>query len=109
MREQAKELNAGEVREILAYAWAQQFFQPKGNVPKGSKLFTAQCGTCHNDRTSGAPDLLANKGNFSSVTMLSALWRHGPQMLEKMESKHKPWPILSAGDMGNLIAFLCAK
>lgn len=109
MREQAKELNAVEVREILAYAWAQQFFQPKGNAPKGGKLFAAQCGSCHNDKTSGAPDLMAKKGSFTAVTMLSALWRHGPQMLEKMENKHQVWPALSPGDMGNLISFLSAR
>ena len=109
MREQAKELTADEVREILAYAWAQQFFQPKGNTAKGGKLFAAQCGSCHNDRSSGAPDLMAKKGTFNSVTMLSALWRHGPQMIEKMENQHKVWPVLNAADMGNLISFLGSR
>ena len=48
-------------------------------------MFTAKnCATCHNDASSGAPKLAKGKDAYSDITMVAALWDHGPQMLESM-------------------------
>jgi hypothetical protein len=43
------------------------------------------------------------------MTMVSVLWKHGPQMQERMQQKGVTWPQLSPADAANLIAFLNAK
>jgi hypothetical protein len=50
--------------------------------------------------------LSANGQHFSGATMISALTRHGPAMLDKMREKHLQWPHFSAEDMSGLIAYL---
>ena len=106
MREKAKPVTSEEMREILAYGWARQYFRSNGNAAKGGKLFDAQCAVCHNNPASGAPSLAAGKRDFSAITMVAALWRHGPRMLSKLESEHKAWPELKPADMANLIAYI---
>ena len=38
--------------------------------------------------------------------MVSALWDHGPQMLEMMKQKNLAWPRFTAPQMSDLIAYL---
>ena len=79
----------------------------EGNLAKGQKLFTEKhCVSCHGVAGSGAPDLKAQAGNFSAVSMISALWRHGPRMLNSMEQKKISWPRLDGNQMADMIAFL---
>jgi hypothetical protein len=73
-------------------------------------VFAAKkCVVCHNDPSSGAPNLseLTSGGrHFSAATMISALTQHGPAMLAKMREKRLPWPHFSGDDMSSLIAYL---
>ncbi len=43
---------------------------------------------------------------MSGPGMISALWHHGPRMMEQMQSKHITWPSFTAAQMSNLIAYL---
>ena len=36
--------------------------------------------------------------------MVSALWRHGPAMLEQMKEQGTPWPRFDGREMADLIA-----
>src|SRR6185369_1137326 len=100
-------LERGEMRQIVSYLWTGQIFRENGNPAEGKKLFTAKnCAVCHNDRSSGAPDLSSRRGSFSSVSMISTLWRHGPQMLDSMRAKNIPWPNFSSRQMSDLISYL---
>ena len=48
-------------------------------------MFTAKnCANCHNDAASGAPKLGKGKDAYNDITMVAALWDHGPRMLELM-------------------------
>ena len=78
-----------------------------GNAGSGKKVFAAKhCANCHGDASSGAPKLSGTGRSFSSVTIVSALWRHGPRMLEQMTGKGLPWPRFEGREMSDLIAYL---
>ncbi len=87
--------------------WASQFFQDSGDTGRGAKVFVARrCVQCHGVAGSGAPDLSADAGAVSGITIVSALWRHGPAMLDQMAAKGIKWPQFKAGEMADLIAYV---
>ena len=100
-------LDQGEMRDLVSYLWAQEFFVDSGDAASGKRVFVAKhCTNCHNDPASGAPKLTGVQRSYSAVTMVSALWHHGPQMLQQMEAKNIQWPRLDGREMSDLIAYL---
>jgi mono/diheme cytochrome c family protein len=98
-------LDVDEMRDIASSLWADQFFRDAGSVKPGQRVYTSKrCATCHDDQGSGAPKLAGRL--FSSTILVSALWHHGPQMLDQMQAKKLAWPRFEGQDMGNLIAYL---
>ena len=96
-----------EMRQIVSYLWVRQFFGGGGSASRGKRVFTQKnCSVCHNNSSSGAPNLAAKKGSYSTVSLVSALWEHGPHMLEQMQARSLPWPTFQARDMSDLIAYL---
>ena len=103
----AQRFQPGEMGQLLNHLWARQYFAGGGDRGRGHKVFVAKgCGSCHGDSQSGAPDLSKLKGDFSSIAMVSALWRHGPAMLDRMKQKKMSWPRFEDREMSNLIAYL---
>jgi mono/diheme cytochrome c family protein len=101
------QLSTEEMRELVSYLWAQEFFEGNGNPAAGARVFASKhCAACHNDPSSGAPKLTGGGAEFTAATMVSALWRHGPRMLDLMKSKRISWPRFSGIEMANLIAYL---
>jgi mono/diheme cytochrome c family protein len=101
-------LSSGEMRDIVTYLWTRQVLGTSGDPSSGQRVFASKgCTGCHAGG-GGAPDLAGRKGSFSSVAMVSALWQHGPRMLEQMKQKHVEWPRFSSAEMLNLIAYLDA-
>ena len=99
-----------EMRELISYIWANQFFQVGGNAEHGKKIFAAKhCSSCHDNPAAGTPDLSARKEPVYGSTMISVLWRHGPQMQAQMKAKNIRWPRFEANEMSDLIAYLNAK
>jgi mono/diheme cytochrome c family protein len=101
---------SGEMAEILSYLWSRRLLDDRGNLRRGENLFVEKrCSACHGAEAGGAPDLRLAKGpEHTSLTMISALWRHGPAMLDRIREKGLLWPRLAANDMSDLIAFLNA-
>ena len=99
-----------EMRELLSYLWARQFFVDAGDAARGSRVFTVKgCAGCHSNPASGAPPITSGAHDFSEAAVVSALWRHGPAMLESMRKKGTPWPRFNGREMSDLIAFLNSK
>jgi mono/diheme cytochrome c family protein len=95
---------SGEMRELLSYLWARQFFEDAGDAGRGKRVFAAKhCAACHADSSSGAPKLT---GSFTGTAMVSALWHHGPRMLQQMTAKGVRWPRFDGREMSDLIAWL---
>jgi mono/diheme cytochrome c family protein len=100
-------LEPGEMREVLSYVWAAQFFESTGDAGRGKRVFAVKrCAACHDSTSSGAPSLRSGPRSFSEITMVSALWRHGPTMLSLMSDRKIPWPRFDAKEMSDLIAYL---
>ncbi|HEX3747732.1 MAG TPA: c-type cytochrome [Bryobacteraceae bacterium] len=97
-------LSPGDMQQLIGYIWTQQYFTGAGSAERGSKVFAEKnCATCHNDPASGAPKLGKDQ---SDITMVAALWEHGPRMLDLMKSKNIAWPRFTAREMDDLIAYL---
>jgi mono/diheme cytochrome c family protein len=100
-------LSLAEMRDIVSYLWADQFFEDAGSPAAGARVFAAKgCATCHNDPSSGAPKLSGTGRSFSAAGIVSVLWHHGPTMLDQMKTKGIAWPRFGGSDMANLIAYL---
>lgn len=102
------QLTVDEMRQILGYIWARQYFGGQGSAEHGKRVFAEKgCATCHNNPSSGAPNLAAQgKNAYTDITVVSVLWDHGPQMLQQMRQKNINWPRFTAQQMSDLIAYL---
>lgn len=107
MAGKAPSLDLEDMRSIVSYLWARQFFQESGNAAAGRKVFVAKrCTVCHSGPSSGVPQLPQPDKSFDGAAMVSALWGHGPRMMQQMEAKGIGWPRFQSGEMSNLIAYL---
>jgi cytochrome c2 len=106
MKEGGIPLTYDEMQSILGYLWAGPFFSARGDAERGKRVFESKsCASCHNNASSGAPQIVGRSG-FSPVAMVSALWKHGPRMLERMKQQNIPWPQLTPSQMSDLVAYL---
>lgn len=98
-----------EMSQLLAYLFAKRYFEEKGKPARGQAIYTSKkCGTCHDQPSSGAPNLRQHRGDYSSHSMAAAVWRHGPRMQSEIERRGLSWPTLTGEQMANLVAYLNA-
>jgi len=102
-------LSQEEMRGILGYIWARQYFRGEGDAGRGKKVFAQKtCGSCHGQPGNPAPNLAKGKDAYSSITIVASLWQHGPRMLETMERRKTAWQRFTTQQMADLIAYLNA-
>jgi cytochrome c551/c552 len=110
MRQPSPLLTNSEMRQLVSFVWAKQFYGVRGDAAKGRKAFEAKkCGFCHDDPASGTPALAKPAEPYTAITMVRVLWAHGPAMLRKMQEKHVAWPQLSQNEMANITAYLNSR
>ncbi|HUI81444.1 MAG TPA: c-type cytochrome [Bryobacteraceae bacterium] len=110
MKQPAPNLSQEEMRQILGYVWTRQYFRGSGDAAHGRQVFTEKsCAACHNDASSGAPPLAKTPEGYSDISMISALWQHGPRMLDLMTERKLAWPRFTAPEMADLIAYLNSR
>jgi len=103
-------LGLNQMRSLLGYIWAREFFEDSGSASRGAHVFEAKhCAACHSAGANGAPKLPAADRSFTGPAMVAALWHHGPQMLDLMKSSNIVWPRFDGTQMADLIAFLNQK
>ena len=101
------DLASGEMNDLVAYMFAQRYFYERGDTARGERVYQRKnCVGCH-DR--GGPDLTRAEAPYSAVTIVSALWRHGPAMLDRMRRQQIAWPQFAGSEMTNLIAYLNSR
>lgn len=109
MKQTAEPVTYEEMQRIIGYVWAKQFFGAHGNAEHGKRTFDSKgCAGCHDQGSSGAPNLRAGQP-FSTITMVSALWQHGPRMLSEMQKKGAQWPQITPGQMSDLVAYIAQR
>lgn len=101
-----------EMADLIAFLSSLRYFEPVGSPQVGQRLFVARgCSQCHGARAEGTPlgpGLRGRGGNFTSVTLATALWRHGPKMYQRSQQIGRPWPTLAEKDVSDLVGFLNA-
>lgn len=99
-----------EMADLIAYLYANHYFETGGASAVGRDVFKLRgCADCHGAKAEGTdqgPTLRRRGEIFTTITLASGLWRHGPQMYERCRQLKKPWPTLSENEVGDLAAFL---
>src|SRR5262245_50328374 len=76
-------LDDKETRDLLAFLYTLNYFDPPGNRERGKKLFAEKkCVVCHQVGGAGGavgPPLDSLKKFNSPIFVAAALWNHGPQ------------------------------
>lgn len=97
----------GEMSDLLSFLWAQRYFDEPGDAASGDRVVAQRgCRACHGNAESGAPPFSVFRGQATSIRIVSALWSHGPTMLDQMTKRGVPWPRISTREMVDLIAFI---
>jgi cytochrome c2 len=100
-------LELAEMQSLIGYLWARDFFEDSGDASRGRRVFEAKrCAVCHASGANGAPRFPDLNRRFSGAAMVSALWHHGPQMLEQMKTTGVAWPRFEGSQMADVIAYL---
>ncbi len=102
------QLSENEMRQLLSYLWMRQFVYAKGDVQRGKQVFSAKrCADCHMSGEHGAPPLPGQARPYSEITIISALWKHGPQMFTRMRQSKMIWPRFNnPQQMSDVVAYL---
>ena len=100
-------IDFGEMRQIVGYVWSRQFFAASGDAARGAQVFEKKgCANCHNGVSPAIRKLPEGGREYSAFTMMQVLWRHGPQMLRRMEAQKISWPLLPDREMADIAAYL---
>jgi mono/diheme cytochrome c family protein len=103
-------LEGDEIVDLQAFLASLRYFEPVGSPFVGERVFTERgCAGCHGSDAEGTrkgPRLKAGPEAFTTVSFTTALWRHGPKMIDRAEESGVKWPILQATDIGDLVSFL---
>ena len=105
-------LGPGEMSNLVAYLFAQKYFNEEGNIERGARVFESKnCVVCHELRRTqtGAPDLRLSAERYSPITISAAVWQHGRAMLRATERENLSWPEFKASEMSDLIAYLNSR
>jgi len=100
-------LDLEEMRRLVGYLVATQFFDERGDPGHGQRVFQSKkCTVCHDNPASGAPGRSVMSGTMTSFGMVAALWKHGPAMLIAMRQRNISWPQFTGSEMADVSAYL---
>ncbi len=103
-------LQGEEVADLHTFLASLRYFEPSGSALVGERVFTERgCAHCHGSEAQGTklgPQLRSSSEAFTTVSFTTALWKHGPHMMDRAEESGAAWPVLQAGDVGDLVSFL---
>jgi cytochrome c2 len=101
-----------EMADVIAFLYGLNYFQSGGSPAGGRTLFTARgCSGCHGasgQGTTRGPELRKRGELFTSISLATSLWRHGPEMYERCKRQGIAWPTLGENDVADLVSFLNA-
>jgi mono/diheme cytochrome c family protein len=105
-------LSADEVTSLIAFLFTLQYYDQPGDPKAGGEAFAAKgCVQCHEVGGKGGrrgPSLDFLKRANSPVLVAVALWNHGPEMAEAVETRGTPRPTFAGKELGDIVAFIGA-
>lgn len=103
-------LQNDELADILQFLLSLRYYEPMGSPFVGERVFAERgCANCHGPKAEGTgqgPKLRSGTEAFTTISLATALWRHGPAMRLRAEAKGLDWPTLQATDVGEIVSFL---
>lgn len=103
-------LDAREAGDLVAFLFTLDYFDPPGKADAGRRLFTEKrCVACHQVGGTGGvvgPSLDFLKQYGSPIFLATAMWNHGPQMIEAMKARGIPRPTFKDTELRDLIAYV---
>ncbi|MGD0578580.1 MAG: c-type cytochrome [Bryobacteraceae bacterium] len=101
------QLSLEEMRRLVGYLVATQFFEERGDPGQGRRVFERKrCSVCHDNPSTGAPARAMMAGRMTSYGLVAALWKHGPEMMNRMQRQKIAWPHFEGSEMADLSAYL---
>src|SRR3990172_9529599 len=103
-------LDARETGDLVAFLFTLDYFDPRGNVEAGRRLFgEKRCVVCHQVGGTGGvvgPNLDALRQYASPIYLAAQMWNHGPRMATVMKSKNIPRPTFKDSELRDLITYV---
>ncbi|MBZ5648156.1 MAG: cytochrome c [Acidobacteriia bacterium] len=103
------EFSNKEMADLISYLFVQRYFEVSGNAARGRRVYLEKgCGACHTlgSGTGKGPDLTRSGTGAAPISIATALWNHGPMMLETMHQEQVAWPRFQPGEIVDLLEFL---
>ncbi|MBZ5606455.1 MAG: cytochrome c [Acidobacteriia bacterium] len=103
-------LEKTEMADVVAFVASLRYVEPTGSRFVGERVFNVRgCARCHGASAEGTqlgPEIQAHGDAYTAVSLTTALWKHGPKMVDRAEELGIAWPTLEANDLGDLVSFL---
>jgi len=103
-------LEKTEMADLATFVASLRYVEPTGSPFVGEHVFNVRgCARCHGSSAEGTqlgPAIHVRGDAYTAVSLTTALWKHGPKMVDRAEELGIPWPTLEANDLGDLVSFL---
>lgn len=96
-----------EMGNLFAFFHGTRTLDTGGSPSAGKRVFRERgCSDCHGTHAEGTPWGPTLREGFTSITLATELWHHGPNMYERTQEMELPWPTLAESDVSDILAFL---
>ena len=96
-----------EMADLISHLYFRSFLGGRGNVRRGSAVFTEKaCAECHGETSEAAADLAGSEVLSDPTALSAAMWNHAPAMHTLMAERAVAWPKFELGEMEDLAAYL---
>jgi cytochrome c2 len=104
------EVTDQDAADLFAYFYVAQFVGRRGDAGQGRRVFRSkQCAGCHGLTTparQGIRTVAEWPALEDELDLASALWNRAPEMRSALGAAKVPYPLLSAAELTDLIAYL---
>jgi mono/diheme cytochrome c family protein len=103
-------LDVQETADLIGFLYTLNYFDLPGDTAGGRRVFNdKRCVVCHQVEGTGGvvgPNLDFLRPFRSPIFVATAMWNHGPQMMDAMRTRGITRPSFTGAELRDLIAFL---
>ena len=93
-------MEEGQMGQLLSYMFEEGLLEERGDPDRGARVYRNKgCVGCHEQQP-------LPKREWRATDLVVGVWRHRPEMRERMRREGVAWPALKAQEMADLIAWL---